>query len=878
LQPEELPSESSQRSLTPAQFASWRTTAANAMLGDVTAGIKDFQTYVNNTVTAVATSAAPLAAQGQYSQVLTNSEFTGGVSGLSNGVPASAKGPKVQPIAGVKKTIQQALNKVGQVGYNLVGVDQAVTFYQHTSLGKMSGYAGVDTARGNLMGGANSVAAELSSPAAKDRVVGALLRQYLPANLQHGGTGAQHYSVTAQFVGDFTEFLAENYWTKGATGAESPGSLVLSGTDGDQILPAERVGHSPFALAWLGGGAAQAGLTNYVAQDVTLGGPLSDERKMVTLLIVGGFAALHTYQAGAAAARWGASLLGGGKVTPDTILDNATRLTVEPTLGLIKGLTVLMGLSTIADGAGVIYDATGAQPFFNGESKDADLTGHSLNLAADITLLRLQLRGWAQQALGKAVLSDDALSGQFTTQLSDAMLESLGVNVTIPVNPALTPKQALALRNSLRQAADQLFDTDPQFRQKAIDTLVSELSPGGSESQGLPKAVQAAVRWLQSYVGKFGGDGSTALQRVWQRVGGTIERYLGKVSGDESPDVAGALQTLKGQLGQYIGKLSVTRQQSLAAQWAIDSDAGVDGASGLTRFLASSKYFLDALETNPLTKYIQSLLGKSGPAEADDLPPGLAEVLEQAVLPDSAGDVVAATTTEVAVDWNPIGWAVNAIYLGTTVTNAVVSQFSTRDKFEAYEYAFLRGAGVDAPQAGAMSSHSLWSGNDASSGLVQAYVDLGGNPNDFVQYVNSMKIGTLDQVLAGLGPLEPGTTLPQTSGQDYWSLPADPNDAAQRKYSPGLTSNTSAHRWEDQGLSVYYSNGKWVKMGQSPATGDYYDPATEQLVYPNPPQSGPASRYAGPPDFLTPEAPQSVDGLRTWFVSNNMPLPSTGSG
>jgi hypothetical protein len=865
LTPGELAAGSSQRTLTPAQFASWRKSAANATLGNVTAGIKAFQSYVNTTVTGVATSAAPLAAQGQYSQVLTNSQFTGGVNALSNGLPASPTEPKVTPIAGVKATIQTALQQVVQVGYNLVGVDQAVTFYQGTSLGSLSGYSGVTTARGNLMGGTNSMAAELASPAARDRVTGAILRAALPAKLQYGGAGAQHYSVTAQFVGDFTEFLAENYLTKGAKGEPPPSSLVQQGASGDQILPPERIGHSPFAIAWAGGGIAQLGLTGYVADNVTMGGPFATERKAVTLLIVGGFGALHTYQAGAATIRWLSTLSNGGKAPSDTFLNTATNLTVEPTLGLIKSLTVLMGLSTIADGAGVIYDSTGAQTFFNGESKDADLVGHSANLAADVVLLRLQIRSWAQQAVGKAILGDSALSAQFTSAMGDAMLASLGIKTTTEVSPAM------------RAAANKLLATDPAYRQKAIATLESALnSSGGESSSRLPGPLQSALRTLQTYIGNKGADGTTGFQRAWQRAGSLLQRFFGNpAGGDAAPDIQAALQAVKGGFADDIAGLTATRAQQLAATWALDSG---NASPGLAKFLSNSRIILNTIEKIPLPGFLQSLLGKGSPS-SEDLPPGLAQALAQDVVPGGAAEGGADVAGEAALDWNPIGWGVNLIYLGTTVTNAVVSQFSTRDKFEAYEYTFLRGAGMDAPQAHAMASHSLWTGADASSGLVQAYVDLKGNSNDFIQYVNSMSVGKLNAVLSGLSPLKPSsTTMPQTSAQDYWSLPADPNDAQQRKYSPGLTYNSSANRWEDKSLGVYYSEGKWVKMGQSPATGDYYDPSTESLVYPNPPPSGPASRFAGPPDFVTPESPQSVDGLRTWFVANNVPLPSTGNG
>jgi hypothetical protein len=288
--------------------------------------------------------------------------------------------------------------------------------------------------------------------------------------------------------------------------------------------------------------------------------------------------------------------------------------------------------------------------------------------------------------------------------------------------------------------------------------------------------------------------------------------------------------------------------------------------------LKTSK-MLDLIEKVPIPEFLKSALAKGGAPQIEDYSaPGLADALANSLAPEGAEGLAAEAGADAAIDWNPIGWAVNIIYLGTTVTNAVISQFSTRDKFQTYEYTFLRGAGMNDAQAHAMAAHSLWTGHDASSGLVQAYIDMGGDPSQFINYVNNMTPDTLNKVLSALSPLSLGTKLPPSAANDYWNLPANPDAAGQRRFSQGLSYDTAARRWEDKALGVYFSNGEWVKMGQSLPDGDYYDPGSQSLIHPNP-QPPTEIRFWGPPQDVTGEAPQSLDGLRTWFVSNNVPLP-----
>jgi hypothetical protein len=799
-----------------AAFASWKNTAVNDTLGDVNTGIIDFQSYIDSTTKSLAASTPALAQQGQYSGDVTDATFNGGVSAMINGLPASKLGPAVAPVAGLKKSVSTDLATVTNLGYRLVSVDQAVSFYQ-PALGSKTGYTAIENSLGSLMSDPNSIAAILASPAAKLSVFSQNLRQALTST-----PGTQYYSTGAQTFGDLVEFLAESYWANSA--AQTPGSLVLQDDAGNQlILDAARIGHSPFAVAWLAGGSLQGLLTDFVIQNSHPAGPDPTLRKTLTILIVGGFGTLHTAQAIAAAGRWLASaglppgLGGNGAVKAGTWLDNATRLTVEPTVQLIQGLTVLMGLATLSDAANLSYDLSGLNAYPGGTSQTAfNATAHGLNFTADVALLRLQARGWAQQALGKAVLSEPSASAAFATAFQNAMLDALGQQQLVASDTTVSPV--------LLQAAQQFL--------------------------GRNRGTQAVNQLRDTYQVASGGGN-------WFKTGGQFGR-------------AAFLRRNALTSQQYMASLSDTAQQSLAAQWALEPGNAAEVGSPTLRWVAQSKAL------NLFVNVANKLFGSKPSSAAGDseaVPDLLSQVGEEGIGDGTATATDAAAEGTVGLT-NPIGWTVNALYFATTVGTTFYNQYANVKVSKQDEYAFLRGTGIDDAHAKALSAHGFFSGKDASSGFVAAYGALGGDPSQFVHYVNSMPIATLNKTLSALSPVT-SAKLPATAAKDYWTLPVNPNDPAQRKFDPNLTYDTSTQTWEDKSLQMHFANGDWVKDGTVP-TGDMpelYDPSSQDLEVPTDQGSYEQMTIGAPPYNVTPEVPRSTAGLRAWFIDNGVPLP-----
>jgi hypothetical protein len=797
-----------------AAFNSWKGRAVDDMLGNVNTGIKDFQSYIDSTMKSLAASTPALAAQGQYSVAMTNATFNGGVSAMINGLPASKQGPAVAPVAGLKQSVSTELTTVTDLGSRLVSVDQAVSFYK-PALGNQRGYTAIENSNGQLMSDPNSIEALLASPAARQRVVAQNLRLALSS-----ASGTQYYSTGAQTFGDLTEFLAENYWAKNA--AQTPGSLVLQDDAGNQIiLEAARIGHSPFAAAWLAGGSLQGLLTDFVVKNSHPAGPASSLRKALTILIVGGFATLHTSQAIAATGRWLASsgLLPGlgvnGAVKPGTWLDSATRLTVEPTLGLIQALQGLMDLAALSDAANLSYDLSGLNNYPGGTAQTSvNAVAHGLNFTADVALMRLQARGWAQQLLGKAVLSDPAANADFMAAFENAMLDALGQSQLMPRGATVSPV--------LLKAAQQFL--------------------------GNNRDVQSINQLRATYEAASGGGN-------WFKTGG----QFGK---------AAFLRRNALTSQQYMDSLSDTSQQSLAAQWALEPDTAAEIGSPVLRSVAQSNA-LDGF--NRIANKLFS--GQSAAADSEAVPDLLSSLGEEVV---GNGAAAGADATAEAVDLtNPFGWAINGVFFATTVTTTLFNQYTTVKLSKQDEYAFLRGAGIDDAHAAALSAHGFFSGQDASSGFVAAYGALGGDPNQFVHYVNSMPIASLDNALATLNTVSNASKLPATAPKDYWTLPVQPNDPAQRKFDPNLSYDRATQTWEDKSLGVHFANDEWVVDGSTSANGHvkHYDPSSQAIETPNNQTPAEEGRIGGPEYDATPEAPQSLAGLRAWFVDNGVPLP-----
>src|SRR5581483_3822809 len=611
-----------------------------------------------------------LAAQSIYSKDLSPAQFNAGVSAMVNGLPASSHGPAVAPVKGLKSTIDQGLNTITALGLRVATTDDAVTFYGNTALGKTSGWGGVQQSSDSLISDPNAIAAQMASPAARTLAIAQAWRQTFNAS-----SGTQYYSIGAQTTGDLVEFLAESYWAKSAE--TTPGSLVLQNDAGDtMVLDAARVGHSPFALAWASGAAFQGYLTDWLINNSHPGGPASLIRKSLTIMIVGGFAAMHGGQAGAALARW-LSTLRNGSVALDSTLDKVTRLTVEPTVELIQGLTVLMGLASVSDAAGLTYDLTGLQPFDSTTQKYVNSAAAGANLFSDLTLFQLQLKGWAQQQLGKAILTDAATSKTFQQSFTYAMYEALGQPQLVPEGSAPSKLLVDTARSFLQKLANTpAGKQDVAAKILAFKQLVQEQAAAAKA----PPAARASM---------FG--------RVWNFIKSLFSR--GKPAAD-MPTVAEAaadpLDTFLSDAGlDYsgtVGKLSVTSQRSLATQWALEDDATVAKSLSGTLAKLSQNGYLDWL--GGLGTKLSSAFGKGGSSAVSS--EDLATLLSGEALDTSTEEGASAATdaiitalgTSAAGDAIPvIGWVVNGIYLTTTVGTTLFNQWEKMKQSDQAQYA-----------------------------------------------------------------------------------------------------------------------------------------------------------------------------------------------
>ena len=622
------PGELSQGSGVPtsaAAFAKWRDSTVAAMLANIKDGLGELQTNADNTFKSFAASTPQLTAQDIFSSDLSSGPFNSGVSAMINGLPASKGQPAVAPVPGLKAAIQKGIGGIANLGFRLNTTDYAVTFYSHTALGTPAGgYSGVQSAADSVLNDPNAQAAISLSPDAQNLTVAQTLREALTTAPSSTAPTFQPYSTIAQGSGDLTEFLAENYWAKVAKHTDPhPGSLTVAYGDEDDegsslLLDSARIGHSPFAAAWAVGGTVQGLLVDWLSNNSHPGGPGSLVRKSLTMLIVSGFAALHSGQAAAAFSRWlasdgllGKALGGGNTVKGGTLLDSATRLTVEPTLSLIQGLTVLMGMATLSDAAGLGYDVSGLQSFTTGDQKAVNSVAVGANLFSDITLFQLQLRGWASQVLGKAVLSDSASSPALQQAFTYAMYKAIGQPQLVPAGVKVSSTLETQAQKILRELGGNNAQDQSVVGQKIL---------------AFDKFVKTPVN-ERPIVAEANGD----LSRM------TPEQFLSK-------DGLGFDQTF--------AKLSTTTQQSVATSWALEGDGTF--AKGLAGSLSKNAY---------LDLFSKFGKGSTGADTGD-----LAELLASGALDTTAEEGAAEAGTAVfatlglAADAVPvIGWVVNGI-------------------------------------------------------------------------------------------------------------------------------------------------------------------------------------------------------------------------
>ena len=784
---------------SPQAFAAWQNSTVNQMMANVKSALGGLQSNVKQAYVTLGNNTPQLTAQSIYANDLTPGQYSAGVSALVNGLPASKDGPAVAPVPGLKATLTTGLDNIAALGQRVAATDNAVTFYGNTALGKTSAYSAVQTASDTLIQDPNAGAAMMASPGAR-----AIITQQAARDATSTSVNAQLFSTGAQTLGDFNEFLVESYANGGNPTAAN---LVLQGGEGPSlILNAQRIGHTPFAAAWAAGGGFQGMLTDWLVQNSHPGGAGSIYRKSLTILIVGGFAGLHGYQAVAALGRYlgtqgvfGQGIGGGGRLEPGTKLDNASRLTVEPTLGLISSLQVLMDLASLSDAAGLAYNAFGWQQWSTTTQRVVNSTASGANLVSDVLLARLQLQGMRQNLLGKSVLADSG--SQIQDAYAYAMFDAMGQPQLIPVGT----------------------EVDPVLLAAAKQQLLNLQKAGGTNASG------AKVLQFEQLIG-----------------GKSVETVIDPATGQPvSESLTPKALDFLNKNGLSFNKLSTTSQRAVAADWASQGESSSSSAAAAN---AATADVADVLEP-----------------EAGDL----IDLSTEEAASDAAAQITTALATGAVADAVPVlGWVVNGVYLTTTLTTTFFNQYEKSKQSQQDQYAFLRGAGFDNAYAAALSSHSFLSDTSASAGLAAAYSDLGGNPADFVHWVSSIPIPTLDNMLPALAPT-PATALPATAPNDYWTLPVDPNIAAQRQYNPNLTFDAKTNTWQDAALNVTFKDGVWMQNGSTALHRKFYSPTTQKFV----------SQTAGAHGGVTRSvavAPQSLAGLKTWFAANGQSLPPTG--
>jgi len=235
---------------------------------------------------------------------------------------------------------------------------------------------------------------------------------------------------------------------------------------------------------------------------------------------------------------------------------------------------------------------------------------------------------------------------------------------------------------------------------------------------------------------------------------------------------------------------------------------------------------------------------------------------------------------------NPFGWIVNIAYAATSVINWGIDQNRYINKLEKFDGLFLKGAGVNKPQADVLNQHGWFSGDGKGDGLAVGYLALNGDPARFVDYVNSLPPKVLDALMGASAVLpkhvEEGQSpaLPQSTAY-YLTLPVDPAGADVDKTR--IVYSEPRDRYEDSTTQMYFQDGKWQYFGAAnagPGAGELrsYDPVsmtvskddgskswTESLV----PQSKlPAAQTDGA--FLSlPADPTKIDVSRYTTINYN---------
>ena len=435
-------------------------TQANVTLQFVQQGIQSLELNTKELFTRTNRNMAPLSAPiARFGVNMTEAQIRQGVDRILS-----------DPVKGKKlyETLLTDRKELDLRGGQLIRLGETVGFYQQ-SLEGLTQFANVQKARNELLDSQESTSAVMLSNTATLAIGTRTARKMIDADLTRGLLEPQRYNWISQAM-DFSEFVAETYilqkpnpqhpdysW-RTTVPADDPSKYGTWGQTTSRRIPrwgmppdvvgeqrlyspadikgtatayeATRLGRTPLGglAVWGIGGGFQVALTDYLYEEVGL--DASEQwRKPLLVGLVGGFAAFHLVEAGAAAIRVGPhtwrNLQDSGALQSleskapllyrkaDWLLNRDQewmRFSISGTKPLIGTLASLMAVATVWDVSGVVYRAQDSSDPSQGAwgSKWWKVGTHGVNALSDTVLLRLQVTEFAKRAGWTKLLAADA--------------------------------------------------------------------------------------------------------------------------------------------------------------------------------------------------------------------------------------------------------------------------------------------------------------------------------------------------------------------------------------------------------------------------------------------------------------------------------------
>jgi hypothetical protein len=196
----------------------------------------------------------------------------------------------------------------------------------------------------------------------------------------------------------------------------------------------------------------------------------------------------------------------------------------------------------------------------------------------------------------------------------------------------------------------------------------------------------------------------------------------------------------------------------------------------------------------------------------------------------------------------PAGWLANIAWTATDLINWIGNEQKVHKQLEAVDRDFLTAANMSADAADTLSDRDLlkanfnrWlSGESLAEGLLDAYGAAGGDPDNFVNWVNDLqKSGQLERVRQA-SEYDTDKRAP-ANNEAFLALPEDPTKV-DLAYSH-VAYNDGRKRFEDPMTQTYYRGGRWVydkdiqaapgaTRANDPNQGHYfvdYDPKSREI-------------------------------------------------